>query len=1309
MISSGLNRTQAFPCFSRSIVVAACVIAACGVRGADPARQAAALLEKSGVRGGIIVEVGATDPAFTAALRADPAYVVQALCSDRSTLQELRTALQEQGLYGPVSVDLLSEGRLPYIENLVNLIVLHDPSLVEESQWKRVLRPGGVAALHKGSSWSFWTKPWPAEIDQWTHYLHDPSNNAVSHDKKVAPPKRLQWIAAPRYSRHHDRMSSVNAVVSAGGRVFSIEDEGSRISILLPPKWTLVARDAFNGVVLWKRRLRNWHMHLWPLKSGPAQLPRRLVALGDRVYVTLALDDPISVLDAATGATIRAFPQTKATEEILATGELVLALVNPQLPPPPFADPAKLKTAYGGKWWDEKPRKITAIQPETGQTLWQVETRILPGTLAFSSGRVVFHDGERVVCLDGRTGEVLWRSEPVPRCRIIRSFYLPTLVVYRDIVLFSGGETAGNQTGSWYMGGTDTMTALSLESGKKLWKAYHPPSGYRSPEDLFVANGLVWTGETTSGRAIGVFTGRDPYTGEVKCEFPPDVKTYWFHHRCYRGKATDYYLLVARAGTEFIDTRTHHWTPNYWFRGACLYGVMPANGLVYAPPHPCACYLETKQSGFNALAPGGRDARKLRELTNGERLEKGPAYGQVSEAEQDPGLWPTYRHDAARSGKASCEVPGGDLSVKWRKRLEGRLTSPVVAYGKVFVAEVDKHTLYALDCDKGEIQWKYTAGGPIDSPPTVYRGRVYFGCRDGRVYCLRAEDGRLVWRFLAAPFDERLSSFGRIESVWPVSGSVLIYEENLYFVAGRSAFLDGGLWFWRLDPISGEVRSVQILNEKDPDTGKDLQAYVSWLNMPVGLPDILSCDGKYIYMRSQPFSLKGKRLPLQPIPRGRDADAGAPPPVQNPKFVHLFCPTGFLDDAGWHRSYWLYGSSFVSGWCGYFLAGRVTPAGKILAVDEKIVYGFGRKPKYYRWTTPLEHQLFAAHKTVWSGQTKEQAKPSFLSVEKSPSLNPQKTPITISAWVKAQGAGGVILAHGGEAHGYALYLKRRQPAFAVRTSGKLTEIVSTRRLPKGRWVHLAAVLDQGGRMTLYVDGQKVAAGKAPGLLAANPAEGMQLGCDDRTTVGGYRSPSAFSGALDEIRIYHRALDAEEIGLLYKAPAEGGPRGGLVLWYTFDKGNARDFSGNKNNGKLQGASFVRGVSGKAVRFTGRGPGSQTRYFVEHLWTKDLPIFVRALVLAGDRLFAAGPPDVMDEEEVFRRIGDPSILVTLRKQDLAYQGKLGALLLAVSTEDGTETTNLRLPAPPVFDGMAAAYSKLFISLTDGSLVCVGSTSR
>ena len=78
------------------------------------------------------------------------------------------------------------------------------------------------------------------------------------------------------------------------------------------------------------------------------------------------------------------------------------------------------------------------------------------------------------------------------------------------------------------------------------------------------------------------------------------------------------------------------------------------------------------------------------------------------------------------------------------------------------------------DAATGETAWTFSADGRIDSPPTYYRGRLLFGSRDGWVYCLRAADGALIWRFRAAPVDRRLVAFEQVESAWPVHGSVLV-------------------------------------------------------------------------------------------------------------------------------------------------------------------------------------------------------------------------------------------------------------------------------------------------------------------------------------------------------------------------------------------------------------------------------------------------------------------------------------------------------------------------------------------------------
>jgi outer membrane protein assembly factor BamB len=992
-----------------------------------------------------------------------------------------------------------------------------------------------------------------------------------------------------------------------------------------------------------------------------------------------------------------------------ADGSLFL-LVDKDASAPQFADLDAIKHAYGAAFWSEPPRRtIMALRANDGEVLWASGRTVLPVTLATAGGRVFFHNGRRIVCLDRKTGDELWVSEPIACTEVLRSFYAPTLLVYDDVVLFSGGETAGQQTGSWYMSGKDTMTALSVQTGEVLWTAYHPPSGYRSAEDLLVANGLVWTGETTSGRAVGVFTGRDPHTGDVKHEFPPAVDTYWFHHRCYRGKATDNYLLMSRTGTEFIDVRSQEWTLNHWVRGACLYGVMPANGLLYAPQHPCACYLETKLFGFNALAPADAGPRVPAHIEDASRLEKGPAYRRDGAASVVEGDWPTYRGDMQRSGMAKSAVPAS-LKPAWEAKIGGRLSSPVVAGGKVFVAAVDAHRLYALNGATGNVLWSFAAGGRIDSPPTFHDGRVFFGSADGCVYALDAADAALAWRFRAAPVDQRTVAFEQVESVWPVHGSVLIRDGVLYCVAGRSMFLDGGLRLLRLDPQTGRKLSETLMTDVDPQTGQDLHTYVSWLNMPTGLPDILSSTDDLVYMRSQPFRLNGTRLPLKPFPKGQDADKGAPPPLQDPEHAHLFSPTGFLDGSYWHRTYWMYGSRFVSGWCGYYLAGRAAPAGRILVFDDEKVYGFGRKPQYYRWTTPIEHHLFAADKSgLLTDEPGEEAKGSCVRVAKSASLNPTGKALTVEAWVKAERAGGVVLSRGGGSHGYALYFKNGRPQFAVRVSEELASVGAGKRA-LGRWVHLAGVMTADKELYLYVDGKQVATAQAPSLITSDPAQPMEIAADEGGgSVGDYAAPFAFKGLIDEVRVYHRALSDAEINSHASSPSPADfDKADLVLSYSFDAGKAKDASGRKNNGTVLGATADVGKIGQALRFTGK-IGSNSDFFVTHAWTQELPLLARAMVLAERTLFVAGPPDVIDEEQMFKRIDDPAVRPDLAAQAQALTGHKGALLMAVSAEDGAELARYELDSPPVFDGMAAAGGRLYLTTVEGQVRCFGPARR
>ena len=1068
-------------------LVGTCTLAAGLLWPADDRHHALAkeILEATGVKGGLVVHLGCGDGRLTAALRANDSYLVHGLDADARNVERARKHIQSLGLYGTVSVDQLRTGQLPYTDNLVNLLVVEDLGQVRMKEVRRVLAPEGVAHVKIGGKWMQNVKPRPKQMDDWTHYLHDPSGNAVSQDQLVGFLRQFQWIGGPRYGRHHDHMSSASAMVAAGGRLFYIFDHASPFSIQLPSKWQLVARDAFNGAILWRRQIGPWFSQMQHLKSGPSDLPRRLVANRDTVYVTPALDAPVVALDAATGGTRKTYEGTKGTDEILCSDGVLFLVVNREgYSPGPLTE------------WTEQKRRLMAVKADTGETLWEKGwPYVVPGCLAVDADRVVFFDGERVVALDRSTGGEVWQSEVLGERLPVPIYFSPCLVLYRDLVLFSGSDP---DTKPYHADNGLTMYALSADTGTTLWRAPHPASGYRSAEDILVLDGLVWTADTFNSKELrteqtGTVWGRDPRTGEVKVQFMPDVDTHWFHHRCYRAKATEKYLLMSRTGIEFVDVRDQHWTCHHWVRGACLYGTMPANGMVYNLPHPCACYLEAKLYGFNALAAHSPSRQAIiAEAEQAQRLEPGPAYDAPLPAHAaTTSEWPTLRADPARSGGVAARVPV-ELSVAWRARIGGRLSSAVVVGDRLLVAAIDAHEVHALDTASGEPLWRFTAGGRVDSPPTVWNGRVLFGSADGYVYCLRADDGRLIWRYRAAPADLRMGAFGQIESVWPVHGSVLVRESargqaELWCVAGRSMFLDGGLRLLRLNPATGAKIGEKVLDDRVPGTDDNLQVALKGLDMPVALPDVLVSDGPYVYMRSQQFDGEGNRIDIDVPTRGAGEQKG--------ETAHLFCPTGLLDDVWWHRSYWVFGRVWKSGAGGYYQAGRFAPSGRPMVFDEHKVYSFGRKPQYYRWTTPMEYMLYAC---------------------------------------------------------------ARQP------------------------------------------------------------EVVELG---------------------------------------KATA----RAGL--------------------------------------------GAMPPNTIQKDWTRDVPILVRAMVLADNTLFLAGPPDLFDEPETLDTLHMPETQKLLARQAGALEGAEGAVLWAVSTTEGEKLAELKLDSLPVFDGMVAAGDRLYYTATDGSVVCLG----
>lgn len=142
-------------------------------------------------------------------------------------------------------------------------------------------------------------------------------------------------------------------------------------------------------------------------------------------------------------------------------------------------------------------------------------------------------------------------------------------------------------------------------------------------------------------------------------------------------------------------------------------------------------------------------------------------------------------------------------------------------------------------------------------------------------------------------------------------------------------------------------------------------------------------------------------------------------------------------------------------------------------------------------------------------------------------LQPRGKAFTVGAWCKAEGPNGVLLAMGGETHGFSLYLQDGKPTFAVRTHGELVQVQALKSLPLESWVHLAGVLDRDGNLRLWVQGREVASG--PGLfLAAKPAEGWSLGNDPETPVAPYAGSLNWPGEWQHPRLYWGIPEGEEL-------------------------------------------------------------------------------------------------------------------------------------------------------------------------------------
>ncbi|HVV25800.1 MAG TPA: LamG domain-containing protein [Candidatus Saccharimonadales bacterium] len=207
----------------------------------------------------------------------------------------------------------------------------------------------------------------------------------------------------------------------------------------------------------------------------------------------------------------------------------------------------------------------------------------------------------------------------------------------------------------------------------------------------------------------------------------------------------------------------------------------------------------------------------------------------------------------------------------------------------------------------------------------------------------------------------------------------------------------------------------------------------------------------------------------------------------------------------------------------------------------------------------------------------------YISVNDADQLSPSS--ITVSAWIYPVSGGSgsydIVSKNGNSEYRYRFNSGSR--TITVFDRGATNSLSTTATIPFNQWSLVSFTGDSSG-LKIYINGQLSRSG---GSAYAPPNTAGKL------FIGSYTTTSElFDGSIADVRIYNRALSADEMANiynsynsqvnLYQSAGSGGPvnlAAGLIGYWPF-AGNARDATPYSNNGTVNGATLTTGHDGQA---------------------------------------------------------------------------------------------------------------------------------
>ncbi|MCE5276598.1 MAG: PQQ-binding-like beta-propeller repeat protein [Planctomycetaceae bacterium] len=139
---------------------------------------------------------------------------------------------------------------------------------------------------------------------------------------------------------------------------------------------------------------------------------------------------------------------------------------------------------------------------------------------------------------------------------------------------------------------------------------------------------------------------------------------------------------------------------------------------------------------------------------------------------------------------------------QWKLQFDASY-EPIVLGDMLYVGSMVDDTLRAYNTADGAEKWRFYAEGPIRLAPVGFEGKIFCLSDDGHLYCLDAATGKLLWKFRAGGGDRRGLGNGRLISLWPARGGLLLDEGKLYFTAGLWPFM--GTFIYCMDARTGKL------------------------------------------------------------------------------------------------------------------------------------------------------------------------------------------------------------------------------------------------------------------------------------------------------------------------------------------------------------------------------------------------------------------------------------------------------------------------------------------------------------------------